>query len=79
MKSLSVKLFYGRWTRQKCYDADDYNSIIDTNNEKRRFKTPKKWRYSFIQNNYIRNLFDSYAVIQSIKNKDFIERGERNG
>ena len=37
MKSLSVKLFYGRWTRQKCYDADDYNSMIDTNNEKKAF------------------------------------------
>lgn len=74
---IECKTFLGRWTRQKCFDADDYNKIIDNPDPKVKFKTPKKWRYSFIQNNHIRKLFDSYAVVEQIKNKEFINRNER--
>lgn len=70
--------FLGRWTRQKCYDADDYNYIIDNPTPERRFRTRKKWKYSFIQNNIVRKLFDSYAVVESIKQKEYIDRSERN-
>ena len=75
---VECKTFLGRWTRQKCYDADDYNYIIDNPTPERRFKTRKKWKYSFIQNNIVRKLFDSYAVVESIKQKEFIERSERS-
>ena len=74
---VECKTFLGRWTKQRCYDADDYNYIIDNPNPKAKFKTPKKWRYSFVQSNFIRNLFDSYAVVESIKQKEFIDRNER--
>lgn len=74
---VECKTFLGRWTRQKCYDADDYNTFIDNPSPEKKFKTRKKWKYSFIQNNMIRNLFNSYAVVESIKNKDFIKRNER--
>lgn len=75
---VECKTFLGRWTRQKCYDADDYNYIIDNPTPERRFRTRKKWKYSFIQNNIVRKLFDSYAVVESIKQKEFIDRSERN-
>ena len=75
---VECKTFLGRWTKQKCYDADDYNYIIDNPTPERRFRTRKKWKYSFVQSNFIRNLFDSYAVVESIKNKEFIERNERS-
>lgn len=74
---VECKTILGRWTRQKCFDADDYNSIVDSLTPKRKFQTRKKWRYSFIQSNNIRSLFDSYAVVESIKNKDYIKRNER--
>lgn len=77
MKWLSARHFFGRWTKQKCYDADDYNYIIDNPTPERRFKTRKKWKYSFVQSNFVRNLFDSYAVVESIKQKEFIDRNER--
>lgn len=75
---VECKTFLGRWTRQKCYDADDYNYIIDNPTPERRFRTRKKWKYSFIQNNIVRKLFDSYAVVESIKQKEYIERSERS-
>lgn len=74
---VECKTFFGRWTTQKCYDADDYNSLIDNPDPKKKFRTRKKWKYSFIQSNYIRNLFDSYAVVESIKQKEFLNRDER--
>ena len=74
---VECKTILGRWTRQKCFDADDYNAIVDSLTPKRKFQTRKKWRYSFIQSNNIRSLFDSYAVVESIKNKDYIKRNER--
>lgn len=74
---VECKTILGRWTKQKCFDADDYNSIIDNLTPEKKFKTRKKWRYSFIQNNNIRNLFDSYAVVQQMKNKEYIKRNER--
>lgn len=48
---VECKTFLGRWTKQKCYDADDYNYIIDKPTPERKFKTRKKWKYSFVQNN----------------------------
>ena len=75
---VECKTFFGRWTKQKCYDADDYNYIIDNPTPERKFRTRKKWKYSFIQNNIVRKLFDSYAVVESIKQKEFIERSERS-
>lgn len=74
---VECKTILGRWTRQKCFDADDYNAIVDNLTDKRKFQTRKKWKYSFIQSNNIRSLFDSYAVVESIKNKDYIKRNER--
>lgn len=75
---VECKTFFGRWTKQKCYDADDYNYIIDNPTPERRFRTRKKWKYSFVQSNYVRDLFDSYSVVESIKNKEFIDRNERS-
>ena len=75
---VECKTFLGRWTKQKCYDADDYNYIIDNPTPERKFRTRKKWKYSFVQSNFIRKLFDSYAVVESIKQKEFINRNERN-
>lgn len=75
---VECKTFFGRWTKQKCYDADDYNYIIDNPTPERKFRTRKKWKYSFVQSNFVRRLFDSYAVVESVKHKEFIDRGERS-
>ena len=74
---VECKTFLGRWTRQKCYDSDDYDLLTINPSPKLRFKTPKKYKRSFIQSNYIRNSFNSYAVIEQIKDKDFIHRDKR--
>lgn len=74
---VECKTFLGRWTKQKCYDADDYNYIIDNPTPERKFRTRKKWKHSFVQSNLIRQLFDSYAVVQSVKEKEYLNRNDR--
>lgn len=56
----------GRWTFQKCFDADDYNMVIDSTNPDKKMSIRRKWRRNFVQNDYIRNLYNSYAVIENM-------------
>ena len=51
---IECKTFFGRWTKLKCYDAEDYNCIIDNPTPEKKFKMHKKWKRSFIQSNHIR-------------------------
>lgn len=57
----------GRWTFQKCFDADDYNYIIDSVDPIKKSKAHRHWRRNFVQSKAVRNLYDSYAVIESMK------------
>ena len=74
---IECKTFMGRWTRIKCYDAEDYNTIVDNPTPEKKFKMRKKWKKSFIQSNYIRNLYDSYKVVETMQKAEFINRNER--
>lgn len=65
----------GRWTFQRCFDAEDYNTVIDNPEKKKRLH--RKWRYNFVQTDMIRLLFDSYKKIESMRTKQFIPRHER--
>ena len=75
---IECKTFLGRWTRLKCFDAEDYNTIVDNPSPEKKFKLHKKWRRSFIQSNYIRNLYDSYKVVETMQKAEFINRNERS-
>lgn len=65
----------GRWTWQRCFDADDYNAYIESNaTAERKFKVPRKWRRSFVQDNAIRCLFDTYAKVEAMVRVGFQTR-----
>lgn len=74
---IECKTFLGRWTRLKCYDAEDYNSIIDNPSPEKKFRLHKLWTRSFIQSNHIRKLYDSYKVVENMQKMEFIARNER--
>lgn len=71
---VECRTFMSRWTRMKCYDADDYNLMIDSNDIKAKHKTPKKWKRSFIQTDDMRNCYDTYEVIQRLSRQGFKEK-----
>jgi hypothetical protein len=66
----------GRWTFTRCFDAEDYTqSVIDNPELKKHVK--RKWRYSFVQTDSLRELFDSYSVVENMAKKDYIPRDKR--
>lgn len=65
----------GRWTWIKCFDAVDYNKAIDTPNGKDKLR--RLYIKTFIQDDYLRSLYDSYAKIERISNTEYLSRIER--
>lgn len=63
---------FGRWTWCKCFDAEDYNLVIDSNNPSEKMKIRRKWRKNFIQDNEIREKYDSYAKVERMKATEYI-------
>jgi hypothetical protein len=66
---------FGRWTFTKCFDAGEYNAVID--NPEKKSKLYRLWRYTFIQSDYLRDRYDSFAVIEKLKTIEMIPRSER--
>lgn len=58
--------FLGRWTFLRCFDADDYNMVVDSNDPEKKLKVRKLWKENFIQTDELRNLFDSYAKVNKM-------------
>lgn len=71
---IECKTYFQRWTRQKCYDADDYNDMIEQKDAKKRFKTPKKWKRSFIQDDFTRGCYDTMEVVGRLSRQGFAPR-----
>lgn len=71
---IECKTFFGRWTRLKAYDADDYNNVIDSKDPKAKFKLPKLYKESFIQSDYLRSLYDTYAKVRRLRSVGFIPK-----
>lgn len=75
---IECNTFMERWTRMKCYDANEYNMMIDSNDLKQRHKVPKKWKRSFIQTDELRNCYDTYEVIKRLSRQGFKRKQEIN-
>lgn len=69
---IECKTYLGRWTRYKCYDAEEYNNVIDNPTPEKKIRLPKKYKDSFIQSNYIRGLYDTSQVVYGLKDFDLI-------
>ena len=74
---VECKTFFGRWTTYKCYDAEEYNNVIDNPTPEKKIKLPKKYKDSFIQDNNIRNLYDTSQVVYGLKDFDLLCSDER--
>lgn len=62
------KTFASRWTFQKYYDAIDYEYYIaNIEKNEKADKLRPKMRFNFVQDDEIRSLYDSYAVIKSLE------------
>jgi hypothetical protein len=66
----------GLWTFTKTYDAEDYNSIIDSNSLDKMQRIKPLSKDSFIQDDHLRTSFDTYAKIEAMHDKKFIPEAE---
>lgn len=65
----------GRWTWMKAFDAVDYNRIIDSPTGKDNLR--RLYVKTFIQDEHLRSLYDSYAKIERISRTEFMSKQER--
>jgi len=73
---IECKTLFGRWTKHKCYDAEEYNNVIDNPTPEKKFRMPRKWKQSFIQNNIIRGLYDTNQVVTKMQDFDSLCEGD---
>lgn len=72
---VECKTMAGRWTFIKSLDAVDYNDTIDRPTAKAKIR--RLYKKSFIQDAYLRELYDSYEKIQRIGRTEFSELEKR--
>jgi ATP-dependent Clp protease ATP-binding subunit ClpX len=70
--------FFGRYTRLKWFFADDYNEYIDNPNPKKKLKMRKKRKDCFVQNDRLRELYDSYAIVERMSRVGFVPKFNNN-
>lgn len=73
---VECRTLLGRWTFQQAYDAYFYDQVLSQPHLKH--KVPKIWKRNFVQNDLIRNLFDSYAMIDALGKEGLLlkEKGD---
>ncbi|MGX1195512.1 hypothetical protein [Metabacillus sp. SLBN-84] len=65
----------GRWTWMKAFDAMEYESVISQPVLKN--KLHRLWRKNFIQDEYLREVFNSYDKVEKMKKTTYVERTDR--
>lgn len=73
---VECRTFFGRWSIQKYYDAEEYNNIIDIATPEKRMRLHKKFRYSYIQSNYLRSLYDTNQIVYTLLDFDKLNSEE---
>lgn len=64
---VECKTFAGRWTFQQWRDPIEYEYFIQNPDKDKKISCKK--RYNFIQTDKLRDMFDSYAVIDALDNR----------
>lgn len=69
---IDCRTMFGRYTRLRCYSADDYNTIINKSDVvEAKMKLHKEWKKSFVQTDELRELYDTYAVVERLSRDGF--------
>lgn len=71
---VECRTFFNRWTRERCYYADEYNSIIDSHSLDKRRKLRKVWKKSYIQTDELRETYDTMEVVRRLSRQGFADK-----
>lgn len=73
-RAIECQTFFGRYTRNKVYNGILYADAFDLSPEKRRKLNKRLNLECFCQTDYLRNCFDSYALIEKLNRNGFVEK-----
>lgn len=68
----------GRLTKMRCYHWEDYEQLNNITDINLKIKIRPIKTYKFVQSDYIRNLYNSYKMLESAKSKDYITLEEQH-
>lgn len=70
------KSYFGRVTKTKKYDVEDYEQMLAEVDVMKKRKTPCR-RYSFIQTDKLRNSYDTLQMLETAKTKEYVSASEK--
>jgi len=70
------RAWFGRVTRTKKYDVEDYEQMLNEIDVMKKRKVPCI-RYSFIQTDELRNSYDTLQMLETAKTKEYVSAGEK--
>lgn len=70
------KSWFGRVTRLKKYDVEDYEMFLNEIDVRKKAKIPCQ-RYRFIQTDELRNSYDSFKMLDSARQKEYVSASEK--
>lgn len=71
---VECKTLFGRYTKLKYIDADDYIEFADNPDPKKRLKLHKKNIKAFVQTDALRSCYDSYELITRLSRDGFVSK-----
>lgn len=70
------KGWFGRVTKLKKYDADDYEMFLNEVDVLKKHKIPCQ-RYRFIQTDILRESYDSFKMLDTARTKEYVSASEK--
>ena len=74
--AIECNTIFKRWTRLRYYHWEDYESLQQTPHVELRRRIKPIKIIGFVQTDDMRNSYDSYKMLESAKNKDYMNRDE---
>lgn len=71
------KTHFNRLTSCAGYYWEDYEQLFSMKNVDLKLKIKPRKRHIYIQTDYIRNLYDSYKMLESAKTKEYMDRAKK--
>lgn len=71
------KTTFGRYTRVRWYDWGDYEMLLHTVDVRQKFKIKASSTIRFVQTDKLRSSYDSFKMLKSAKNKNYLTLEER--
>lgn len=72
---IECRTLAGRWTFCKAFDSIEYESVHAQPMLKNKLR--RSWRRNFVQNDKLRNLYNTEEKVKKMKNTEYIPRSER--